>query len=57
MIIGIIGTGYIGGTLIKKLSALGHEVKIADARGAHIIPEISGAPASRWLMLGRFLLE
>jgi predicted dinucleotide-binding enzyme len=39
MIIGIIGTGYIGGTLIKKLSALGHEVKIADARGAHIIPE------------------
>jgi len=39
MKIGIIGTGYIGGTLIKKLNQAGHDVKISDARGTHLIPE------------------
>lgn len=39
MKIGIIGTGYIGGTLIKKLNQAGHDVRIADARGIHLIPE------------------
>jgi len=32
--IGIIGAGQIGSTLAKKLSALGHSVKIANSRGA-----------------------
>jgi len=32
--IGIIGAGQIGSTLAKKLSALGHTVKMANSRGA-----------------------
>ena len=32
--IGIIGAGPIGSTLARKLSALGHSVKIANSRGA-----------------------
>jgi len=32
--IGIIGAGQIGSALAKKLSALGHSVKIANSRGA-----------------------
>ena len=39
MKIGIIGSGYIGGTLTRKLSAAGHDVRIADARGSDLIPE------------------
>lgn len=33
MKIGIIGTGNIGGTLARKLSAAGHEIRIANSRG------------------------
>ncbi len=33
MKIGIIGTGQIGGTLARRLSALGHKVSIANSRG------------------------
>ncbi|HEY7637184.1 MAG TPA: NAD(P)-binding domain-containing protein [Gemmatimonadales bacterium] len=33
MKIGIIGSGQIGGTLARRLSALGHEVSIANSRG------------------------
>jgi 8-hydroxy-5-deazaflavin:NADPH oxidoreductase len=33
MKIGIIGAGQIGGTLARRLSALGHEVSIANSRG------------------------
>ncbi len=33
MKIGIIGTGNIGGTLARKLSAAGHDVRIANSRG------------------------
>ena len=33
MIIGIIGTGNIGGTLARKLRAAGHEVRVANSRG------------------------
>jgi predicted dinucleotide-binding enzyme len=33
MRIGIIGAGNIGGTLARRLTALGHEVSIANARG------------------------
>ncbi|UGT61013.1 NADPH-dependent F420 reductase [Nocardia asteroides] len=39
MWIGIIGTGFIGKTLAVKLSAAGHEVKVANSRG----PETIGA--------------
>jgi len=33
MRIGIIGTGNIGGTLARKLSAAGHDVRVANSRG------------------------
>jgi predicted dinucleotide-binding enzyme len=48
MKIGILGTGHIGKTLIKKLSATGHDVKVANSRGPETIdPELltSGAQA------------
>ncbi|WP_460304128.1 NAD(P)-binding domain-containing protein [Actinocorallia aurea] len=33
MEIGIIGAGFIGGTLARKLAAVGHRVRIANSRG------------------------
>ena len=39
MKIGILGTGHIGKTLVKRLSAAGHDVKVANSRG----PETIGA--------------
>ena len=33
MNIGVIGTGNIGGTLARKLSAAGHDVRVANSRG------------------------
>ena len=37
MKIGILGTGHIGKTLVKELSAAGHDVKIANSRGPDTI--------------------
>lgn len=37
MKIGILGTGNIGATLTKKLSAAGHDVKVANSRGPETI--------------------
>jgi len=37
MKIGILGTGNIGQTLVKTLSAAGHEVKVANSRGPETI--------------------
>lgn len=34
MKIGIIGAGQIGGTLTRRLAALGHDVSVANARGS-----------------------
>ncbi len=48
MKIGILGTGHIGKTLVLKLSAAGHDVKVANSRGPDTIePNIlsSGARA------------
>jgi predicted dinucleotide-binding enzyme len=48
MKIGILGTGHIGRTLVKTLSAAGHEVKVANSRGPETIdPDLlaSGARA------------
>jgi 8-hydroxy-5-deazaflavin:NADPH oxidoreductase len=42
MRIGIIGAGQIGGTLARRLTALGHDVSIANSRG----PETLAALAS-----------
>lgn len=41
MKIGILGTGHIGKTLVLKLSAAGHDVKVANSRGPDTIaPEV-----------------
>lgn len=48
MKIGILGTGHIGKTLVRELSAAGHDVKVANSRGPETIePELlrSGARA------------
>ena len=37
MKIGILGTGHIGKTLARKLSAVGHDVKVANSRGPETI--------------------
>jgi predicted dinucleotide-binding enzyme len=37
MKIGILGTGHIGKTLVRKLSAAGHDVKAANSRGPDTI--------------------
>ena len=37
MKIGILGTGHIGKTLVMRLSAAGHEVKVANSRGPDTI--------------------
>ena len=37
MKIGILGAGYIGATLARKLSSAGHEVKVANSRGPDTI--------------------
>ncbi|KND37380.1 NADPH-dependent F420 reductase [Streptomyces acidiscabies] len=38
MRIGIVGTGAIGATLARKLSAAGHDVAVANSRGPHTVP-------------------
>ncbi|MBL0407947.1 NAD(P)-binding domain-containing protein [Microvirga aerilata] len=37
MKIGILGTGHIGKTLVRTLSAAGHDVKVANSRGPDTI--------------------
>lgn len=41
MKIGIIGAGYIGGTLTRRLSALGHEVFVANSRGPASLADLA----------------
>src|SRR5215207_7025726 len=41
MDIGIIGSGQIGGTLTRRLTALGHRVSIANSRGPASLAELA----------------
>jgi predicted dinucleotide-binding enzyme len=41
MRIGIIGAGKIGGTLARRLTALGHEVSIANSRGPETLAALA----------------
>ena len=41
MRIGIIGAGNIGGTLARRLTALGHEVSIANSRGPETLADLA----------------
>lgn len=42
MKIGIIGVGEIGGTIARKLAAAGHEVQVANSRGAEAVRDFAG---------------
>jgi predicted dinucleotide-binding enzyme len=39
--IGIIGSGNIGGTLARRLTALGHDVSVANSRGPESLSELA----------------
>jgi predicted dinucleotide-binding enzyme len=41
MKIGIIGAGYIGGTLTRRLSAVGHKVFVANSRGPTSLADLA----------------
>ncbi len=41
MRIGIIGAGNIGGTLTRRLTALGHDVMVANSRGPETLAELA----------------
>ena len=41
MKIGIIGAGQIGGTLTRRLTALGHEVFVANSRGPATLSDLA----------------
>ncbi|MFM9457743.1 NADPH-dependent F420 reductase [Streptomyces europaeiscabiei] len=41
MKIGIIGAGNIGGNLTRRLTALGHDVSVANSRGSHTLTALA----------------
>ena len=43
MNIGIIGAGHIGGTLTRRLTALGHRVAVANSRGPETLKALAAA--------------
>ena len=47
MRIGIIGAGMIGGALARRLTALGHEVAIANSRGPETLHELAAETGAR----------
>jgi 8-hydroxy-5-deazaflavin:NADPH oxidoreductase len=46
MNIGIIGAGYIGGTLTRRLSAAGHKVFVANSRGPASLADLAAETGS-----------
>ena len=47
MRIGIIGAGQIGGTLARRLTALGHDVSIANSRGPATLAALASETGAR----------
>ena len=47
MKIGIIGAGNIGGNLTRRLTALGHDVSVANSRGPEALSDHSRHRCSR----------
>jgi len=47
MNIGIIGAGKIGGTLTRRLSALGHKVAVANSRGPAALADLAKETGAR----------
>lgn len=47
MKVGIIGAGNIGGTLTRRLTALGHDVSVANSRGPHTLSDLAAQTGAR----------
>jgi predicted dinucleotide-binding enzyme len=47
MKIGIIGAGHIGGTLTRRLRALGHDVSVANSRGPETLADLAEETGAR----------
>jgi len=47
MRIGIIGAGHIGGTLARRLTALGHDVSIANSRGPETLTALANETGAK----------
>ena len=47
MRIGIIGAGQIGGTLARRLAALGHDVSIANSRGPQSLADLASETGAK----------
>jgi predicted dinucleotide-binding enzyme len=47
MEIGIIGAGQIGGTLTRRLSELGHAVRVANSRDPRTLSDLAGETGAR----------
>lgn len=47
MKIGIIGAGEIGGTLTRRLTALGHDVSVANSRGPETLAGLAGETGAK----------
>jgi predicted dinucleotide-binding enzyme len=47
MKIGIIGSGEIGGTLTRRLTALGHEVSVANSRGPKSLVDLAAETGAK----------
>lgn len=47
MKIGIIGAGQIGGTLVRRFRAVGHDVSVANSRGPHTLGDLARETGAR----------
>ena len=47
MNIGIIGAGHIGGALTRRLSALGHNVFVANSRGPETLADLAAETGAK----------
>ena len=47
MNIGIIGAGHIGGTLTRRLTALGHKVFVANSRGPETLRDLAAETGAK----------
>jgi predicted dinucleotide-binding enzyme len=47
MKIGIIGAGHIGGTLVRRLTAVGHDVEVANSRGPETLAGLARETGAR----------
>ena len=61
MKIAFIGAGSIGGNLIRRLTAAGHEVAVANSRGpgtlADLVADDGAAPGAVVVDTGNFYVE